>query len=184
MKKNKDIIFKSITDLKIFLLFILDNLRYPAEEATVLEIAEKSTNELILDYAECLAALTDSGHLLYDEIDGTKYYMISKKGRETSAELYDLLDESFRENTLRSVAKYLSVSKLNAKIQTYIEKTEAKRYRVTIEANDEFGDLMKLSLTVNSLIEAQKIKENFEEHPDGVYKGALLSATGRIEFLS
>ena len=32
--------------------------------------------------------------------------------------------------------------------------------------------------------EAEQIKTNYEQKPDGVYRGVLFSATGRIEYLS
>ena len=53
-----------------------------------------------------------------------------------------------------------------------------------MEAKDRFGELMKTSLTVNSLAEAEQIKRNYEAKPDGVYRGILFSATGKIEYLS
>jgi hypothetical protein len=53
-----------------------------------------------------------------------------------------------------------------------------------MEAHDEYGELMCASLTVSSLTEAESIKRNFLQKPDGVYRGVLFSATGRIEYLS
>ena len=55
---------------------------------------------------------------------------------------------------------------------------------MTLEAHDRFGELMQTSLTVNSLAEAEQIKKNYEAKPDGVYRGILFSATGKIEYLS
>ena len=184
MKRNKKFGLNSTTDLKVFLLFLLDNIRYPIEEATVMRIVEENTDEILLDYKQCLGELVDSEHLLFDEIEGEKYYMISDKGRVIAAELYDNLDAGFRERSLRSAIKHVSLSKSGASINSYIEKTESGRYRVTLEANDRFGDLMRTTLTVNSLAEAEQIKRNFEAKPDGVYRGVLFSATGRIEYLS
>ncbi len=184
MKRNKKNCLNSITDLKVFLLFLLDNIRYPIEKATVMRIVEENTDDISLDYDQCLGELVDSNHLLYDEIEGEKYYMISDKGRMIASELYDNLDASFRERSLRSAIKHVSLSKSGASIGSYIEKTENGRYRVTLEASDAFGDLMRTSLTVNSLAEAEQIKKNFETKPDGVYRGVLFSATGRIEYLS
>ena len=184
MKKNKQFGFNTITDLKVFLLFLLDNIRYPIESDTILSIIEENTDEITLDYEQCLGELVDSGHLLYDEVEDVKYYMISDKGRAVASELYDNLDSEFRERSLRSAIKHVSLSKSGASIKAYIETTESGRYRVTLEANDSFGDLMKTSLTVNSLAEAEQIKHNFEAKPDGVYRGVLFSATGRIEYMS
>lgn len=184
MRKQKEFGLNSITDLKIFLLFLLDNIRYPIDRTTVMSIIEENTDDISLDYDQCLGELTDSGHLLYDEIDGEKYYMISDKGRSVAADLYDDLDKGFRERSLRSAIKHVSLSKSGASIKAYIEETESKRFRVTLEAYDKYGDVMKTSLTVNSKAEAEQIKNNYEQKPDGVYRGVLFSATGRIEYLS
>ena len=184
MKKNRSFSFNSITDLKVFLLFLLDNIRYPIDRTTIMLIIEENTDEITFDYEQCLAELVDSEHLLYDEIEGEKYYMISDKGRVVASELYDSLDPALREKSLRSAIKHVSLSKSGASIKAYIEKTEIGRYRVTLEAYDSFGELMKTSLTVNSQAEAEQIKRNFEAKPDGVYRGVLFSLTGRIEYLS
>ena len=184
MKKNKQFKLSTITDLKVFLLFLLDNIRYPIDNDTILSIIQENTDEISLDYEQCLGELAESEHLLYDEIEGVKYYMISDKGRAVASELYDDLDPTFRERGLRSAIKHVSLSKSGASIKAFVEVTEAKRYRVTLEAYDRYGDLMKTSITVNSLAEAEQIKKNFEQKPDGVYRGVLFSATGKIEYLS
>ena len=184
MKKNKKFGLNTLTDLKVFLLFLLDNIRYPVDKTTVMSIIAENTDEISLDYEQCLLELVSSEHILYDEIEGERYYMISDKGRAVASQLYDNLDAGFRERSLRSVIKHISLSKSGASIKAYIETTESGRHRVTLEAYDSYGDLMKTSLTVNSLAEAEQIKRNFESKPDGVYRGVLFSATGKIEYLS
>ena len=184
MKRNKKFGLNTTTDLKVFLLFLLDNIRYPIDNDTIMSIVAENTDEISLDYQQCLGELVDSQHLLFDEIDGVRYYMISDKGREVAVELYDNLDAGFRERSLRSAIRHVSLSKSGASINAYIDKTEGGRYRVTLEAFDRYGELMKTSLAVNSLAEAEQIKRNFESKPDGVYRGVLFSATGRIEYLS
>ncbi len=184
MKKNKKFGLNTVTDLKVFLLFLLDNIRYPVDRSTVMSIVEENTDEISLDYDQCLGELTDSGHILYDEVGAEKYYMISDKGRAVASELYDSLDREFRERSLRSAIKHVSLSKSGASIKAYIETTDTGRYRVTLEAHDRFGELMQTSLSVNSFAEAEQIKKNFESKPDGVYRGVLFSATGKIEYLS
>ena len=184
MKKRKEFGLNTIADLKIFLLFLLDNIRYPIDRTTVMSIIEENIEDISLDYEQCLVELADSGHLLFDQIGNEQYYMISDKGRAVAAELYDNLDERFREKSLRSAIKHISLSKSGASIKAYVEETESHRFRVTLEAYDRYGDLMKTSLTLNSMAEAEQIRKNFEAKPDGVYRGILFSATGRIEYLS
>ena len=184
MKKRKEFGLNTIADLKIFLLFLLDNIRYPIDRTTVMSIIEENIEDISLDYEQCLVELADSGHILFDQIGNEQYYMISDKGRAVAAELYDNLDERFREKSLRSAIKHISLSKSGASIKAYVEETESHRFRVTLEAYDRYGDLMKTSLTLNSMAEAEQIRKNFEAKPDGVYRGILFSATGRIEYLS
>ena len=184
MKKYKEFGLNTVTDIKVFLLFLLDNISYPVDQTTVMSIVAENTDDIALDYEQCLGELTDSGHLLFDEAAGEKYYMISDKGRMVAAELYDSLDKGFRERSLRSAIKHLSLSKNGASIKAYVTEAPAKRFRVTMEAHDRYGELMSASITVNSRQEAEMIKKNFEQKPDGVYRGILFSATGRLEYLS
>ncbi len=184
MRKNKEFTLSTLTDIKVFLLFLLDNISYPIDRTTVMEIVEENTDDISLDYDSCLAALVSSEHLYFDEVGGERYYMISDKGRLVAAELYDSLDKGFREKSLRSAIKHISLSKSGASIRSYITEAEAGRFTVTMEARDRYGTLMSTSLTVNSRAEAETIKKNFDNKPDGVYRGILFAATGRLGYLS
>ena len=184
MKKNGAKKLESLMDIKIFLLYLLDNIRYPIDYTTLSDIISQNVDSVTLDYEECLYMLVQSGHLLYDEVLEEKYYMISDKGRLVAAELYDGLDKEFRERSLRSAIKHISLSKSEATVKAYITELPTKRFRVTMEAQDKDGEIMTASLSVSSRAEAELIKKNFESKPDGVYRGVLFAATGRIEYLA
>ena len=181
---KKEFQLNTTTDMKVFLLFLLDNIGYPLEHTTVIEIVQENTDEISLDYDECLRQLVSTGHVLYDEVGTERYYMISDKGRLVAAELYDSLDKGFRERSMRLAIKHISLSKSGAGIKAYITETENKRFRVTLEAFDRYGEIMSTSITVNSLNEAEMIKKNYEAKPDGVYRGVLFSVTGKLEYIS
>lgn len=182
MKKYQDFGLRNTTDLKVFLLFLLDNIRNPIDEETLLYIVEENTDDITLDYTACLIELVGTGHLYFDELDGIKYYMISEKGRMVASELYDTLDKDFREKSLRSAIKHISLSSSGAKLLCDIQETESKRFRVTMQAFDKEGEVMSVSLVVPSRQEAELIKKNFESKPDGVYRGVFFASTGRIEY--
>ena len=184
MKKNNKFALKTMADIKVFLLFLLDNIRYPIDHTSLIGLVSENTDEIILDYDECLRELADSGHIYMDEVDGERYYLISESGTSVATELYDTLDKDFREKSMKYAAKYLSLSRGSAKIESYIEHTETGRYIVTMKASDKRGQLLSVSITVNSRADAEKMKSNFESKPDGLYKGVLFSATGSFDFLS
>ena len=184
MKRQKDFTLNTTTDIKVFLLFLLDNIRYPIGQRTILEIVEENTDEIMLDYRACLDQLVSSEHVLLDEVDGESYYMISDKGRLVAAQLYDSLDPGFREKSLRSAIRHISLQNNGARIESFITETECKRFKVTMRAYDQFGEVMSTSVTVNSRSEADVIKRNFDSKPDGVYRGVLFSVTGKLEYIT
>ena len=184
MRRKKKFSLKTTTDIKVFILFLLNNVGYPVDYTAVIGMVSENTEQLIMDYDECLRELVDDGHLLYDEYNGEKFYMISDSGRMIAGQLYDTLDGEFRERSLRYAAKYTSLSKSGTSIKASITEAAGNRFKVTVEASDSVGELLRASITVTSRHEAEKIKSNFESKPDAVYRGILFSATGRLEFLS
>ena len=184
MKKNSKFKLKTLTEIKIFLLFLLDSIKYPIDYTTLTKIISENIDDLTFDYEASLRELADSEHLLFDEIDGERYYMISESGSLVAAELYDRLDPKFRESSLKSAAKYISLSKSNAKITSKITELSDRRFEVAIGASDKYGKVFSLSITVNSRAQAEKMVANFELNPDSIHRGILFCLTGKLEFLS
>lgn len=183
MKNTNPRVFKTESEIKVFILYILDNIVYPLEFEIIMSIIEENTDDISFDYAECLVALVDSGHLEHYEQEGVDYYSISDKGRLVAAELYDTLDKDFLERSLKAAIRYISLTDSGKRINSYITETDARRYRVTMEAYDRFGEVMSVSVTVNSRAEAEHIKEAYDAKPEGVYRGVLFSVTGKIEYM-
>ena len=184
MKKQKKFRLRTMTDIKVFILFLLNNIGYPIDHTSVIGMVSENTEELIIDYDECLRSLAEDGHLYSDDYNGETYYMISDTGRMIAAQLYDSIDKEFREKSLRYAAKYASLSKSGTTVSATVTEVEGGRFSVTMTANDTVGTLLSCSLVVNSREEAEKIKKNYELKPDGVYRGILFSATGRLEYIS
>lgn len=183
MKKPKEFEIRTNVDIKVFLLFILDNVGYPMEHDTIMDVVADTT-ELSLDYDAALGQLVAGKMVCFDEIEDETYYMITDKGRMVASELYDTLDPGFREKALKSTIRHISLLESGAQIKSFVTKTESGRYKVTVQAFDQYGEKMSTSITVNSMQEAQTIRQNYEGKPDAVYRGVLFALTGRLEFIS
>ena len=182
--KKKKFMLKSRTDLKVFLLFLLDQIRYPIDRSTLIKIIVENTEEIVVDYDATLTELGDDGHIWFDEIDGEKYYMISDTGRIVAGELYDSLDKEFREKSIKCAIKYMSLAKRGAKIESSITELSVGRYKVKMTISDMSGELLDTSVVVSSRAEAEKIRDTFTSRPEAVQRGILFSLTGRLEFIS
>ena len=182
--KKKKFTLRTVTDIKVFLLFLLEHIRYPIDRTTLINIVSENTDEIIIDYDGCLTELADSGHIWEDEdTDGEKYFGITDSGTMVATELFDSLDSDFREKSLKSAIKHMSLSKRGAKATTSITEAEGGRYRVTLELSDQTGIIMSTTFVVFARSEAEKIRDNFTQRPEDVYRGILLSSTGRLEYL-
>ena len=183
MKKKKPTL-RSNTDLKVFLLFLLEHIRYPIDRTTLIDIISENTEELIFDYDASLGELADAEHIWFDEIDGETYYMISDSGRMVANELFDSLDPELREKSLKSAIKHMSLARRGARIESSITETEEGKYKVKMKISDASGEILDTAIVVSSRSEAEKIRETFNSRPDAVYRGILFSLTGRLEFIT
>ena len=184
MRKKEPYKLKTLLDIKIFLLFILDNIKYAIELGTIMRIVAENVENPTFDYEEALIDLVSRELVCTDEFEGKHYYMITKKGRPYAAELYDTLDETFRERSVRSAIKHSSLSDRGLRIDSDIEELPSRRFKVTVRMLDTQEQLMSTSFTVISRREAEKIRDNFLARPEAMYNGFLFAATGRMEYLS
>ena len=184
-KSDREFCLRTMTDVKVFILFLLDNMRGdPVDETTMMRIIAENTDKIVTDYAEAFAALTDAGHLYADTVDGETYYMISETGHTVAAELYSRLDPAFLERGLRYAHKFLSLSRSGAKTFSSVEQTEDRRFRAVIGAERDGEEVFRASFLFSSRAEADLARARFEAQPDDVYRAILVAATGKMDFFS
>ena len=184
MAKNKPYKLLSRTDIKVFLLFLLDTIRYPIEHASLLKIMFENIESISIDFEECLLELVRDGHVYFDSYEGERFYMIAESGRAVSAELYDVLDETFRERVVRSVMRHMSLEKSETTVHSEIRECPDRRFEVILEASDKLGKHFSLSIVTSNRHEAERIRNNYETNPDNIYRGVLFLASGRVGYLN
>ena len=181
--KAKKFQLKTETDIKVFLLFLLEYIREPVEKATLIDIIAENTDEIRINYDECLLSLVESEHVFSDGIDGEVYYMITDSGKMVAKELFDTIDPEFRERSLKVAIKHMSLTRRGMRTKVKIEEAEETRYKVTMTLVDAAGEIFNIALTVPSYNQALEMKNYFESNPEGVYRGVYFSACGKFDYL-
>ncbi len=184
MKKKKTFTLKTVTEIKVFILFLLDEIAYPIDHSSFIDILADTTKDISLGYDEALRELSESGHINFDEIGSERYYMISDMGKMVAKELYNTLDQDFLNESLKIARKYISFANGSVKTSATISECENKRFIVNLVAENSEGELLNLDLTVKTSLEADRIKANFEAHPERIYRGVLYAATGYTEYFN
>jgi hypothetical protein len=182
MQKRRGVL-KNNTDVKIFILFLLNTLRYPIteEELTDIMVADGFVGEY--DVAVCFSELCEMGHIFHAVVDGQQTYMISPSGIEASAGLEDSLLSVIRTRSLQTATRYLSLRRRGADVEAKVTEREDGRYTVFCRASDKTGEIASFTLTIASRDEAERIRRHFIESPEAVVRGITATATGEIAYL-
>lgn len=183
MRQPKGGFLKNETDVKIFILFLLNHMRYPLSLDEVTDLVTANGVVDGFDFAACFRDLCEDGHIAVDEEGGEPMYMITPKGMETSANLEDSLLSSIRRRSLQTATRTLSLSRRSADVTATVTPQEDGRYSVFCRIADRGGELASFSLTVASREMAEQVRSHFSENPEIVLRGLTATATGELAYL-
>ena len=170
-------------DIKVFILFLLDELRYPMGESMIREIVSENGVVGRFDFAECFSELVEKGHILaYEEEGKETLYVVSPLGHMVASELQGTLHDSIREKSRTSAMKRLSLHLRGASTSTSVEKTADGAFLVHCEIRDAQGVMMNTAVTVPTESEANAIIAHFSAQPEEVCRGVLAVLTGKIAY--
>ncbi len=183
MKNMRNGVLNNKTDVKIFILFLLNHVRYPLPYDDICVLIGEDGFVADFDFAECFSELCEMGHIEESESEGVKCYVISDMGKEVAASLEDTLLSSIRKKSLHSAMRYLSLRHRGAHASASIERREDKQYTVSCRVEEKEGVYASFSLTLPTEEEAQRIRRHFLDKPEEVLRGITAAATGELEYL-
>ena len=182
-KKEPEIEIWEKTDIKIFILFLLDAINYPLDYGTIHDIIAETGLVRTFDFTECFSELTEFGHIYADTVKGETYYMISDTGRRVAAELQSELHESIRERSTKCAMRLLSLKKRGAHVETDIEPGADGHAMLHLRITERQGTLLEISLSVASESEAERMRACFVNRPEQVYRAIQAVLNGKIDYL-
>ncbi|PKM63264.1 MAG: hypothetical protein CVU97_01180 [Firmicutes bacterium HGW-Firmicutes-21] len=168
-------------EIKVFILFLLNNLEEPLEFTTVNDIVIQDGFVNYFDFAICFAELLEAGQIT--ETAGSKpLYAISDIGR-TAIESYEsTLYNSVREKALRSALRLLAFNRSGSKINSRITETKGG-YTLKCVISDNERILFNTEVFLTEKHYAEKLKANFDERAEIIYKGTLALLSGDVNFI-
>lgn len=171
------------TEIKIFILFLLDHINYPLDYATIQDIVAQNGYVGGFDFAACFSQLRELGHILEDEEDGVTYYVISPTGKTVAAELQSDLLLSIREKSLKSAMQLLSFRRRHATTSSAVEQRTDGKYTLRCDISDPSGEILHLDLCVSSRLQAEAMKKKFDHDPEDVYRRLLAVITRDADYV-
>ncbi len=169
-------------EIKVFILFLLKNIGEPLDITTIGEVVLQDAFVNHFDFYICFADLLEVGQIMEKEIDGEKLYVISPSGMLTVDEVQGAVFASIREKALRSAQRLLALKRTGNRISSELVEIEGG-YMLKASIVDKDKTLFQLETFVADGKYAEKMKKNFDERAEVIYKGAMALLSGDVNFI-
>ena len=158
----------------------------PSETAAEGRSAGYEPDSDVKVYESAAAGEEENGDSIPDSIrkDGTQAsYVVTASGRMIARGLSDdLLLAAVREKSYISAMRHLSLEKRGAVWNHSIENN-GDGYVFHCSIRDRDGVAFSLDLRADSYSQADRMRMNFEDKPDVVYRGIIAMVTGNVNYL-
>jgi hypothetical protein len=186
--------FHSPQQVKVFILYLLEKIGYPLDYNDLATIVIRDGYVDYFDFVTYFHELLEAGHIKSvggdedEENQGRAFdrdsYMISDTGKMIAKGLADdLLLAAVREKSYISAMRHLSLEKRGAVIKHDLEQVGDGTYIFHCSIQDCDGLAFKLDLRADSYMQASRMRMNFEDKPDVVYRGIVALVTGNVNYL-
>ena len=184
--------FHSPQQVKVFILYLLEKIGYPLDYNDIATIVIRDGFVDYFDFVTYFHELLEDHHIQRlpreDSESETPVerdsYTVSDTGRLIAKGLADdLLLAAVREKSYISAMRHLSLEKRGAVINHDIEPNGDGSFTFHCSIKDCEGMAFDLSIRADSFMQASRMRMNFEDKPDVVYRGLVALVTGNVNYL-
>jgi len=189
--------------IKVFILYLLDKIGYPLEYTDIATIIIRDGLVDYFDFVEYFHQLLEAGHIgkipkergasagtdgagerVPSEDNAEDWmYQVTDTGRMIAAGLSnDLLMTAVREKSYISAMRHLSLEKRKAVVSQSSEQ-DGTGYIFHCSIKDMDGLALDLSIRADTYNQLSRMRQNFEERPDVIYRGIIALVTGNVNYL-
>ena len=173
----------SMRNVKIFVLYLLENINYPLDFVTINDIVMQTDYVMYLDFAEGFNEMVDGGLIDKVSVDGEELYIVTEKGKHVARELNGDILSTILDQSLARALRYLNFKKRGITPKCEIAPIDDGRYSVKCSFTEKGVNIFSQSIVVDTLDRAQRMKNNFYERPEAIYRGVLALLAGNVNYL-
>ena len=173
----------SMQNVKIFVLYLLENINYPLDFITINDVVMQTDYVMYLDFAEAFHQMVEMDLIQKIEVDDDEYFLITAKGRLVAREMKSDILASLLDRALAKALRFLDFKKRQVVARCTIEKTDDERFCVTCTFTEKGVLIFSQSLVVDTENRAERMRDNFYERPEVIYKGVNALMAGNVNYL-
>ena len=172
------------TQAKIFILYILGNIGEPVEFTTVHEMILQDGLVSYFDFAPAFSELLEQGHIVLAARtpEGEPLYTIAPQGRSVLETYEQELLSDDKDRAIRHAMRVLAQKRDGVEQTSRITPT-GSGWTVTCTIADKQKVLFETSVYMNDQASAEKLRNNFDDRADIIYRGVLALLSGDVDFI-
>ncbi len=169
-------------DVKVFILFLLNNVGEALDYDTVHDIVVQDEFVNHFDFAICFSDLLELGQIVESGEEGDRRYSVSDIGKETLESYESSILTVIKERALRSALRLIAFNRSGNRITSSIEETE-KGNTLRCSIVDKEKTIMSVEVFLTEKPYAERLKANFDERAEIIYRGILTLLSGDVNFI-
>jgi len=169
-------------DIKVFILFLLKNVGEPLEYTTVNDIVVQDEFVNYFDFAFCFSELLEAGQIAEYQVDENCLYSISDSGKEVLESYESSLLPIIRERALKSALRLIAFYRHGNRVSSTITEC-GEGYTLKCNIVDKQKTLFSVEVYLAEKDYAEKLKANFDERAEIIFRGALSLLSGDVNFI-
>lgn len=171
-------------NVKIFVLYLMQNVGRPLSFVTLNDIVMQTDFVMYLDFAEAFHSMLDDRLIAEQgEENGDTAYVITEQGRVVAESLSSDILSSILEKSLAAALRYLDFKKRGVTSACEYARRADGRYDFSCSLVERGEVIFSTTVILDSETRARRLKENFYDRPEVVYRGVLALLAGNMNFL-
>ena len=164
-------------EIRILICYLLDSVGVPLAKDNIIEIMQANGLANYFEVADAIAEMYEKGIIHHDDSDANAL-VLGNNGKIIAKQLDTALPPSVRSKAVGTAIRLLADARRQR--ENHVEFVKVDRgYHVICHISGGNTDLMKISLYVPDLYQANMVKDNFHRSPETVYRMLLALLTGR-----
>ncbi len=170
-------------EIKVFILYLLEKIKEPLDLTTIGEVVVQDAFVNYFDFSVCFADLLEAEQVVEVVNDkGEKVYVISEVGINAVEEVQGALFGSVKDKALRSAQRLLALKRTGNRIDSVITEND-KGFMLEVSIVDSEKTLLHVETFVTDRGFAERMKANFDERAEIIYKGTMALLSGDVNFI-
>ena len=173
------------SDIKIFTLCLLAQLERPIDKVTLHDICVQDEFVAPFDFLNEYYELIDMKAVeVKTNENGDEIVYLTHKGRETAETMKDRILPEILDHAVRSALQLISFKARGLTAHSSIEDMGGGKYMLTCRIGGADGDQMETKLVLESLRQAERMRINFDERSEFIYRGIMALLSGNMNYLA